>query len=84
MISICLKVITKPHKRYFSMATDTSIFKKKFDNEAIHDEKYEKFIISMCHLEFFISNAEELRETHFRTLRIANQTFQVFERYEVD
>ena len=63
---------------------DTKVFLKKFGDEIIHGPKLDKFLQNIWHPEFFIANAENPRTTHYKTLDIVGDKYELFERFEVD
>ena len=66
-----------------SWEADTSKFLKKFGDEIIHGKKLDDFLDTTWHPEFFISNAENPRTTHVKTLDVLQGKFELFERFEV-
>ena len=66
-----------------SWEADTSKYLEKFGDEIIHGKKLDGFLDTIWYPEFFISNAENPRTTHVKTLDVLHGKFELFERFEV-
>ena len=62
----------------------TSDFYTTFGDEIIHGPKLEKYLEKIWYPEFFVSNAENPRTTHYKTLNVYENKFELFERFEAD
>ena len=63
---------------------DTDLFLNKFGDEVIHGSKLESFFEKIWFPEFFISNAENPRTTHYRTLGVFEDKYELVERFVAD
>lgn len=63
---------------------NTSLFLDKFGDEIIHGSKLESFLEKVWYPEFFVSNAENPRTTHYKTLDVFEGKYELFERFEAD
>ena len=62
----------------------TSDFLSKFGDEIIHGPKLDKYLETIWYPEYFVSNAENPRTTHYKTLDVYKGKFELFERFEAD
>ncbi|RCL46533.1 MAG: hypothetical protein DBW91_01995 [Candidatus Thioglobus sp.] len=67
-----------------SWEDDTENFTSQFGDVVIHGPKMDKYMEQIWHPEFFISNAENPRITHYKTLDVIGKKYELFERFEVD
>ena len=63
---------------------NTDQFLSEFGDAIIHGKKLELFLEKTWHPEFIISNAENPRTSHYKTLDVINGKFELFERFEAD
>ena len=63
---------------------NTDLFLNKFGDEIIHGAKLESFLEKLWYPEFFISNAEKPRTTHYKTLDVLEGKYELFERFEAN
>ena len=61
---------------------DIDLFLKKFNDNVVHGEKLDNFLKEIWYPEFLIFNAENPRTTHYQTLNVFDEKFQLFERFE--
>ena len=59
---------------------NTDLFLNEFGDEIIHGSKLESFLEKIWYPEFFISNAEKPRTTHYKTLDVLEGKYELFER----
>ena len=62
----------------------TSDFLSKFGDEIIHGLKLDKYLETIWYPEYFVSNAENPRTTHYKTLDVYKGKFELFERFEAE
>jgi len=62
----------------------TDEFLNKFGDEIIHGKKLDDFLENIWYPEFFVSNAENPRTLHYKTLDVYKGKFELFERFDVD
>ena len=62
----------------------TSDFLATFGDEIIHGPKLDKYLEKIWYPEFFVSNAENPRTTHYKTLDVYKGKFELFERFDAD
>ena len=63
---------------------ETQKFLNKFGDSIIHGTEMEEFLEEIWFPEFFISNAENPRVTHYKTLDVIGKKYELFERFEAD
>ena len=63
---------------------ETEKFLNKFGDTIIHGSKMEEFMEEIWYPEFFVSNAENPRVTHHKTLDVIGKKYELFERFEAD
>lgn len=63
---------------------DTTQFLSEFGDKIIHGEKLDVFLDKIWHPEFIIANAENPRTTHYKTLDVVDDKYELFERFEAD
>ena len=56
----------------------------KFGDEIIHGKKLDDYLETIWYPEFFVSNAENPRTLHYKTLDVYKGKFELFERFDVD
>ena len=64
--------------------TKTKEFLDKFGDDIIHGKKLDNYLNTIWYPEYFISNAENPRITHYKTLDVFEGKFELFERFEAD
>ena len=62
----------------------TQEFLNKFGDEIIHGKKLDDYLETIWYPEFFVSNAENPRTLHYKTLDVYKGKFELFERFDVD
>ena len=62
----------------------TEEFLAKFGDEIIHGKKLDEFLHEIWYPEFFVSNAETPRTTHYKTLDVLDGKFELFERFDAE
>ena len=63
---------------------DTTQFLSEFGDKIIHGEKLDVFLDKIWHPEFIIASAENPRTTHYKTLDVVDDKYELFERFEAD
>ena len=67
-----------------SFEGDTKKFLNQFGDVIIHGTKMDKFLEEIWYPEFFVANAENPRVTHYKTLDVMGNKYELFERFEAD
>lgn len=62
----------------------TEDFLAKFGDEIIHGEKLDEYLHQIWYPEFFVSNAENPRTVHYKTLDVLDGKFELFERFDAE
>ena len=62
----------------------TEEFLAKFGDEIIHGEELDDYLHKIWYPEFFVSNAETPRTTHYKTLDVLDGKFELFERFDAE
>ena len=66
-----------------SWEDDTASFLNQFGDIIIHGKDMDNFLETIWYPEFFVSNAEYPRITHYKTLDVLNGKYELFERFDV-
>ena len=66
-----------------SWEDDTASFLNQFGDTIIHGKDMDNFLETIWYPEFFVSNAEYPRITHYKTLDVLNGRYELFERFDV-
>ncbi len=62
----------------------TADFLDKFGDEIIHGEQLDEYLHEIWYPEYFVSNAETPRTTHYKTLDVLDGKFELFERFDAE